>query len=79
MVECEACQRRVGVLCASASNEMTDGGPRALCEPCHEQLYPSGGAESSTNVVKYSVWRDQVDLSVGHQKADIPFQQNGRY
>jgi hypothetical protein len=73
MAECEACRRRVGVLCTSAGNKVTDGGPRALCEMCFKQLYPSGDAPSSTTVMKYSIWRDQEDLSVGHQKKDAPF------
>lgn len=73
MTQCEACRHNVGVHCASSSNELTDGGPRALCEMCHEQLYPLGNGTES-NVVKYSVWRDQVDLSVGHQEPGVSFQ-----
>ena len=73
MVECEACRHRVGVLCASSSNNMTDGGPRALCKSCHQQLHPLSGTELSASVLKYSVWRDQVELSVGHQDPDTLF------
>ncbi len=73
VAECEACQRRVGVLCTCADNPLTNGGPRALCELCFKQLYPSGEMPSSATVLKYSVWRDQDDLSVGHQKTDAPF------
>ena len=73
VAECEACRRRVGVLCTCADNALTNGGPRALCELCFKQLYPSGVTPSSATVLKYSVWRDQDDLSVGHQKNDAPF------
>ena len=73
MIECEACRTRVGVLCASSSNERTDGGPRAVCEMCYKQLYPSGDAQSSASILKYSVWRDQADLSLGLQEPGALF------
>lgn len=73
VAECEACRRRVGVLCTRADNALTNGGPRALCELCFKQLYPSGETPSPATVLKYSVWRDQDDLSVGHQKKDALF------
>ena len=71
-IECEACHHRVGVLSTSANNEVTDGGPRALCESCYLQLHPSN--EQPSNVQKYSIWRDQVDLSVENDSPDAPFQ-----
>jgi len=74
MAECEGCRNRVGVLCTASSNEMTDGGPRALCETCYKQLHPSGEAETCAKALKFSVWREQVDLSLGHQDPRVIFQ-----
>ena len=73
MVECDACRHRVGVLTTSASHERTDGGPRALCQPCYQQLHPSTGAEETGEVQKYNVWRDQGELSVAHESPEALF------
>jgi hypothetical protein len=73
LVECDACRRRVGVLTVSASHESTDGGPRVLCQPCYQQLHPTSGVEQSSSVQKYSVWRDQGELSVAHEVPETLF------
>ena len=72
MVECDACRHRVGVLTTSASHGRTDGGPRALCQPCYQQLHPLG-AEVTGGVQKYNIWRDQGELSVAHEGLEALF------
>lgn len=69
LVECDACRHFVGGLVASASNAVTDGGPRAICRACFVVLHPSKRQEKDpVTVQNYSVWRNQMDLSVGHDK-----------
>jgi hypothetical protein len=72
-VECDACRHRVCLLAVSASHESTDGGPRTLCQPCYQQLYPSRGVQQSSGVQKVSVWRDQGELSVAHEVPETLF------
>jgi hypothetical protein len=69
--DCEACRRRPAVLVSSASNEATDGGPRALCKPCCEQLRLP--MDDKGVLEKYAIWRDQAELSVGHDVPDSSF------
>jgi hypothetical protein len=73
LVECDACRHQVCVFTVSASHESTDGGPRALCRPCYQQLHPSSGVEQSSSVQKYSIWRDQGELSVAHEVPETLF------
>jgi hypothetical protein len=57
---CDACKNFPALYATMASCEITDGGPRALCESCCTQL-----KLLPDSVQLYSVWRSQADLSTG--------------
>jgi hypothetical protein len=57
---CDACRHYPAVYVTSASCEITDGGPRALCESCCTQL-----RLAPESVTLHSIWRNQSDLSTG--------------
>jgi hypothetical protein len=68
--QCEGCRRYPAMFAASASCEVTDGGPRALCESCCSQLRLDEKAPNSVEL--YSTWRDQPDISMGSNR-DLAF------
>ncbi len=66
MAECDACQHRPAVMVTPPSCNITDGGPRAICDRCCHHLKKSLVANESEElkVTRYGVWRDQSNLSL---------------
>ena len=68
--QCEGCRLYPVMFATAASCEVTDGGPRALCESCCSQLRLR---EKAPNCVElYSTWKDQPDISMGSNR-DLAF------
>lgn len=57
---CDVCRFYPAMYVTATCCEVTDGGPRLLCENCRAQL-----KISPESVMLHSIWRDQTDLSGG--------------
>lgn len=73
--ECEACRRRMAALVTPPGVAMTHGGPTALCHSCYRHLFPlaTRAQQEQVQIQKYNVWREQKDLSVGHDMVNALF------
>lgn len=72
MVDCEACQRLVSALVTPTGDAMTHGSPTALCQSCFRQLYAATDHARPTTQ-PYNVFREQTDISTGHDSAKALF------
>jgi snRNA-activating protein complex (SNAPc), subunit 3 len=70
-VFCEACgKNKPGAFATKGGNPMTDGTPRVLCSVCFDALFWD---EPSTPFAKFSIWRNQIELSAGLEPPDLTF------
>jgi hypothetical protein len=63
---CDACRNHTAMYVTAPDCEMTDGGPRQLCEHCCNLL-----GLRKEQVQLYSIWRNEADLSTSAKAEDV--------
>jgi len=69
-VYCDACGKNQPGAVATQGGPMTDGAPRVLCSVCFDALFWD---QHNTTPAKFSIWRNQLDLSTGLEAPDVIF------